>query len=54
MEEKTPYDLALRVYDYSANEMKKRRDEIKDRVTIQQTKELFRLTNETLELAHDK
>jgi hypothetical protein len=54
VEDKTPYDLALAGYDYSANEMKKKRDEIKDRVTIQQAKEMFRLTNESLEVSHDK
>ena len=34
--------------------MKRVRDEIKDRTAIQQSKDLFTATNETLDIIHDK
>lgn len=41
----TCYDLVLNVFAYSTREMKKKRDEIKDRDTIQRAEEVFQLSN---------
>lgn len=50
----THYDAAIASCYYSAQEMKKKRDEIKDKSAIIQAKEIFKRTNEILESIHEK
>lgn len=50
----TGYDLLLDAYDNSVIEMKKPRNEILQKDTLQQAKEFFCLTNELLELCTER
>ena len=47
------YDAAIAAYYYSSQEMKKKRDEYKDKATIVQAKEIFKRTNEIIETVHE-